>query len=87
MTSCELVKAGSEQWQSQVTKPKPLKTKVLWPLKKVMRSLPFKVFLLSLGIGSYWADVGTDADSAVQWFTMRDCFRYYSLYSITEPAF
>ena len=82
MTSYEMVELGSRKKESRVNKPSLFKRKLAWPAKKMMRSLPFKVLLISFGILSYWGDVGLDGEGAAQWFSMRGCYRHNCLYTI-----
>ena len=77
-----MAELGSRKKESRVNKPSLFKRKLVWPAKKVMRSLPFKVLLISFGILSYWGDVGLDGEGAVQWFSMRGCYRHNCLYTI-----
>ena len=44
-------------------------------MKKLTRSWGFKVIMLSLGVGTYLADVGLDLDSVVSWMTLPGCYR------------
>ena len=36
---------------------------------------PVQVFLLGLGVASYWADVGFDTHGMIRWLTMAGCYR------------
>ena len=83
MTSYEMVELGSRKKESRVNKPSLFKRKLTWPAKKMMHSLPFKILLISFDILIYCGDVGLDGDNAVQWFTMRGCYRHDCLYTIS----
>ena len=58
-------------------KPSWFKRKVIWNFKKrIAHTFPFKVLTLFVLLCGYLNDVGWDTESAVSWFTMRNCYRY-----------
>ena len=73
-TNAEDEEASSSS-KPKTQKPSWFKRRVAWNLKKLTRSWGFKVIMLSLGVGTYLADVGLDLDSVVSWMTLPGCYR------------